>query len=105
MIKIYNPGEFTARYDPSDYIHGDAELVHRNPLISEILYFSKDFERWGTGIRQIYDECTENDVKVEFRKESSGFSTVFYRNPGHEGAFVGTTRNQFPEKVPRRFLR
>lgn len=96
-IKIYNPGEFTARFEPSDYIHGDAESVHRNPLISEILYFSKDVERWGTGIRRIYDECTENDVKVEFRKEKGGFSTVFYRSPGYEGAFVGTTGNQFPE--------
>ena len=79
-IKIYNPGEFTARYEPSDYIHGDAESVHRNPLISEILYFSKDVERWGTGIRRIYDECTENDVKVEFMKESGGFSIMFYRS-------------------------
>ncbi|MCK4459480.1 MAG: putative DNA binding domain-containing protein, partial [Methanosarcinales archaeon] len=33
-IKIYNPGEFTARFEPSDYIHGDAESVQRNPLIS-----------------------------------------------------------------------
>lgn len=59
-------------------------------------------ERWGTGIRRIYEECTENDVKVEFRKEKGGFSTVFYRSPGYGGAFVGTTGNQFPEKVPRR---
>jgi len=101
-IKIYNPGEFTARFEPSDYIHGDAESVQRNPLISEILYFSKDVERWGTGIRRIYEECTENDVKVEFRKERGGFSTMFYRSPEHEGAFVGTTGNRFPEEVPRR---
>jgi len=99
-IKIYNPGEFTARFEPSDYIHGDAESVQRNPLISEILYFSKDVERWGTGIRRIYEECTENDVKVEFRKERGGFSTVFYRSPEYERAFVGTTGNQFPEEVP-----
>jgi ATP-dependent DNA helicase RecG len=101
-IKIYNPGEFTARFEPSDYIHGDAESVHRNPLISEILYFSKDVERWGTGIRRIYDECTENDVKVEFKKEKGGFSTIFYRIPESGEDLVGTTVNQFPEKVPRK---
>ena len=104
-IKIYNPGEFTARYEPSDYIHGDAESVHRNPLISEILYFSKDVERWGTGIRRIYDECTENDVKVEFMKESGGFSIMFYRSDvgdlaEDEVCKVDTTRS--PRKSPRK---
>jgi len=74
-------------------------------LISEILYFSKDVERWGTGIRRIYDECTENDVKVEFKKEKGGFSTIFYRIPESGEDLVGTTVNQFPEKVPKKFLR
>jgi len=119
-IKIYNPGEFPARFEPSDYIRGNAESVHRNPLISEILYFSKDVERWGTGIKRIYDICKEHAVKVEFKKEKGGFSTVFYRTTSGEFADEGIdnglgkggegelekgmkdTGNQFPEKVPRK---
>ncbi|MCK5661510.1 MAG: transcriptional regulator, partial [Methanosarcinales archaeon] len=80
-IKIYNPGEFPSGFEPSDFIHGDAESVQRNPLISEILYYSKDIERWGSGIRRIYEECANNSVKVDFKKEMGGFSTTFYRTP------------------------
>lgn len=79
-IKIYNSGEFTARYEPSDYMHGDYESVHRNPLISEILYFSKDVDQWGMCIGWIYDEFTENYVKVEFSEENGVFSIIFYRS-------------------------
>jgi hypothetical protein len=72
-IKIYNPGEFTARYEPSDYIHGDAESVHRNPLISEILYFSKDVER---GVRAS-GGFTMNVRKMILRWSLGGKKAVF----------------------------
>jgi len=77
--KIYNPGEFPAGYEPEDFIKRDIEAIHRNPLIAELLYCSKDIEKWGTGMRRIYKDCFANKVKVEFQKEKGGFSTIFYR--------------------------
>lgn len=29
----------------------------RNHLIAEILYKSKEIERWGSGLKRIYEEC------------------------------------------------
>ncbi len=51
----------------------------RNPLIANILYLSKDIERWGSGIKRIHDACKEEKVKVEFKKLKSGFLVVFDR--------------------------
>lgn len=43
------------------------------------MYKSNDTETYSSGIRRIYEECTENQVKVEFRKEKIGFTIIFYR--------------------------
>lgn len=53
--------------------------MFRNPIIANILYKSNDTETYSSGIRRIYEECTENQVKVEFRKEKIGFTIIFYR--------------------------
>ena len=46
-----------------------AHSVFRNPIIANILYKSSDPETYSSRIRRIYEECTQNNVKVEFRKE------------------------------------
>lgn len=78
-IEIYNPGQFPEGYEPEDFIKGRAESILRNPLIANILYLSADIERWGSGLKRIYDACKDERVKVEFKKLKSGFSIVFYR--------------------------
>jgi ATP-dependent DNA helicase RecG len=78
-ITIYNPGEFPSGVEPQDFIMETADSMQRNPLIAEIMYYSKDIERWGTGIKRIHDECAKNSVKVDFKRCKGGFSVVFYR--------------------------
>lgn len=78
-VEIYNPGTFPEQYTPEDYIQNRAHSVFRNPIIANILYKSNDTETYSSGIRRIYEECTENQVKVEFRKEKIGFTIIFYR--------------------------
>ncbi len=51
----------------------------RNPLLANILYLSKDIEKWGSGLRRIFEECETNDVDIEFKTLKTGFCTVFYR--------------------------
>jgi len=36
-------------------------------LIAEILYKSKEIERWGSGLKRIYEERMADNVKVEFK--------------------------------------
>jgi len=78
-IEIYNPGKFTEDYSPEDFIRGYGKSVLRNRLIANVLYLSKDIEKWGSGLKRINDECIKNNVKVEFKKLKSGFSIIFYR--------------------------
>jgi ATP-dependent DNA helicase RecG len=78
-IEIYNPGTFPEGLKPEDYIQGDERSILRNPLIANVLYLSKDIEKWGSGLKRIYEECKSRDVKVEFRPLKTGFMTIFYR--------------------------
>ena len=78
-VEIWNPGTFPEGLTPEDFITGEEQSVLRNPLIAEILYKSKEIERWGSGLKRIYEECMADNVKVEFKDLKTGFSVVFYR--------------------------
>jgi ATP-dependent DNA helicase RecG len=78
-VEIYNPGDFPEGLNPQDFIEGYERSILRNPLISQVLYYSKDVERWGSGLKRIYEDCMKNHVKVEFNILKTGFLVVFYR--------------------------
>ena len=80
-IEIYNPGRFPEGLTPEDYIIGEERSVLRNPLIANVLYLSKDIEKWGSGLKRIHQECTSNGVEMEFKTLRTGFVTVFKRKP------------------------
>jgi len=80
-IEIYNPGTFPVGVTPDDYINGKGSSVHRNPLLAQIMYYSKDIERFGTGLMRIANACEEADVKYEFVSDNYGFRVIFYRPP------------------------
>lgn len=94
-VEIYNPGTFPEEYTPIDYIENKAHSIFRNPLIAEILYKSQDVDSYASGIKRMYDECTKNNVKLDFREEKIGFTIIFYRKDysymiGANGTKVGT---------------
>jgi len=78
-IEIYNPGTFPEGLTPQDFIERSERSVHRNPLLAQILYYPKDIESFGTGLRRIATACQEADVKVEFQMLKMGFAVVFER--------------------------
>lgn len=80
-IEIWNPGDFPYDFKPIDFVKKELPSVLRNPKIAKILYYNKKIEKWGSGLRRIYDECKENDVKVKFEILKYGFSVIFRRNP------------------------
>ena len=80
-IEIYNPGTFPIGVTPDDFIRGKGRSVHRNPLLAQIMYYSKDIERFGTGLKRIADECEDASVKYEFVSDNYGFTVIFYRPP------------------------
>ena len=79
-IEIYNPGAFPEGFTPEDFIKGKERSILRNPIIAETLYKSKEIEKWGSGLKRIFEECRSNKVRVEFETLKSGFLAVFYRD-------------------------
>ncbi len=78
-LEIYNPGRFPDEYSPADFIKGGERSVLRNPAIANALFLASDIERWGSGLKRIYDACHEAGVKVEFQPIKSGFLVVLHR--------------------------
>lgn len=78
-VEIYNPGTFPDGLTPQDFIDGEERSIKRNPLLAQLLYYTKDIESFGTGLRRIVLACEEAGVKVEFKLLKKGFAVVFYR--------------------------
>lgn len=78
-VEIYNPGAFPEGFEPQDFIDRPERPIRRNPQIARILYYSKDIESFGTGLKRIADSCESAGVKYEFKKLKSGFVVCFYR--------------------------
>ncbi|OQX21689.1 MAG: hypothetical protein BWK75_02600 [Candidatus Altiarchaeales archaeon A3] len=93
-VEIYNPGQFPEGYMPEYFIKHDEESILRNPLIAQVLYYGKDIEKWGSGLKRIYRECETNNVKVEFKQIKSGFKVVFYRRKIRHKSVEGLTQNR-----------
>ena len=79
-VEIYNPGTFPDGYDPQYFIEQPARPIRRNPLIARTLYYSKDIESFGTGLKRIADVCDDAGVRYEFQKLKNGFVVCFYRS-------------------------
>ena len=78
-IEISNPGHFTEEATPEDYIYRTEPSRPRNPLIAEIVFLSGEIERWGTGLKNVYEQCKEENIKVKFEDRKLAFFAVVYR--------------------------
>lgn len=78
-IEICNPGHFTEDATPEDYINKIEPSRPRNPLIAEIVFLSGEIEKWGTGIKNVYKKCQEENLKVKFEDRKTAFFVVIYR--------------------------
>jgi ATP-dependent DNA helicase RecG len=88
-VEIYNPGAFPVGLTPKDFIDGTGYSVKRNPLLAQLMYYTKDIESFGTGLKRISDACRIANVKVEFQEHKMGFAVMFYRADALTEAAVG----------------
>lgn len=79
-VEIYNPGTFPEGMEPQDFIDKAEGPIRRNPKIARILYYSKDIESFGTGLKRIAETCESAGVRYEFQKKKKGFVVCFYRS-------------------------
>lgn len=83
-VEIYNPGAFPEGYEPEYFIDRPSRPIRRNPKVARTLYYSKDIESFGTGLKRIAEVCNEAGVKYEFQKLQDGFVACFYRSSFEE---------------------
>lgn len=62
-------------------------------MIANTLFLSKDIEKWGSGIKRIYEACKQSGTKVNFEKTSTGFKVIFFR-PEDFGRLSGQLSGQ-----------
>lgn len=98
-VEIYNPGGFPEGLTPEDFLAGKERSILRNPLIAEILFRSKDIEKWGSGLKRIHDECNETRVKVTFELLKTGFLTTFSRLHQAKEGTKEKTKGKTKEKI------
>jgi ATP-dependent DNA helicase RecG len=99
-VEIYNPGTFPEGLKPQDFIDGIERSIKRNPLLAQLMYYSKDIESFGTGLRRISEACEAANVKVEFQLLKMGFAVVFYRPSENFDAESTKAPNKAPNKAP-----
>jgi ATP-dependent DNA helicase RecG len=87
-VEIYNPGTFPVGLTPADFIEGSELSVKRNPLLSHLMYYVRDIESFGTGLKRITDACDAAGVKVEFKMLKLGFAVIFYRPDEQNGKYT-----------------
>lgn len=78
-IEICNPGHFTEEATPEDYINKTEPSRPRNPLIAQTIYLSGEIEKWVSGIKNVYNKCKDDNLKVEFEDRKTAFFVVVYR--------------------------
>lgn len=78
-IEIYSAGQFPSGLEPDDFIKGAERSVQRNPLLAKILYYSRDVESFGTGLKRIDAACRRENIKVEFKMLKTGFVVIIYK--------------------------
>lgn len=106
-VEIYNPGAFPEGYDPQYFIDKPSRPIRRNPKIARTLYYSKDIESFGTGLKRIADVCDETGVKYEFQTLRDGFVVCFYRSSYQEstGKLLVSTDKVWVNESQERILR
>ena len=100
-IEIYNPGAFPAGYEPEDFISGRERPIRRNPLIAQTLYYSKNVESFGTGLKRIADACDAAGCKYKFEVLKSGFVVIFYRAVSDADDNLWGDTLRYPQDTPQ----
>ena len=94
FLDITSHGSFPIGMTPEMFIEDDMAPVRRNPLLTRLLYYSKDMEGFATGLKRIHELCEGARVRVEYECGGSYFRVRFYRrqaNSTQPGTQPGTS--------------
>lgn len=77
-VVIVNPGNFPPQLT-IDSIRMRHESYPYNKKIAQVLYLTKNLEKWGTGANRMIDLCREQGVPEPEWKVENGTVTIIFR--------------------------
>ena len=79
-VEIVNPGKFPPQLTPVS-IKKRHESYPYNKKIAQVLYLTKNLEKWGTGTNRIIDLCREQHVAEPIWSAENGTVTITFKRP------------------------
>ena len=101
-VEISSPGTLYANLSEDEMMHGISRL--RNPLLAEGFHKLGIIERWGGGVRRIYDLCREKGIPAPVYRIGDDSITIVFSRPGPDDVQHKTTTHRektslSPEKL------
>ena len=91
-VEIVNTGVFPPQLT-ADTIRMTHESYPYNKKIAQVLYLTKNLEKWGTGANRMIDLCREQGVPEPEWKVGNGTVTIIFRRPQIAGASNNSNDN------------
>lgn len=91
-VEIVNPGVFPPQLTV-DNIRMTHESYPYNKKIAQVLYLTKNLEKWGTGANRMIDLCREQSVPEPEWKVENGTVTIIFRRPQIAGTLNNSNDN------------
>lgn len=88
-VEIVNPGKFPPQLT-TDSIRLTHESYPYNKKIAQVLYLTKNLEKWGTGTNRIIDLCRKQGVPEPEWKIANGTVTIIFKRPQVSSTNVST---------------
>ena len=83
-IEFYTPGGLPGHLTKEQLLQGSCSKL-RNPLLADIFHRMKIVERWGSGIRRIFDSFREAGLPLpEYKVDESSVTVVVHREYSSE---------------------
>jgi len=97
-VEIVNPGKFPPQLTVES-IRMSHESYPYNKKIAQVLYLTKNLEKWGTGANRMIELCKEQGVPEPEWKVENGTVTVIFKRLSLNQDSEGTS-----EKLHRNFI-
>lgn len=106
-VEIVNPGKFPPELT-TDSIKKSHESYPYNKKIAQVLYLTKNLEKWGTGANRMIELCKEQGVEEPEWKVENGTVTVIFKRPSSgpsPGQMADAALQKTPEELYRNFTK
>ena len=108
-VELVNPGTFPPQLT-EESIRSNHESYPYNKRIAQVLYLTKNLEKWGTGANRMIDLCREQGVPEPEWKVGNGTVSIIFKRPfvtlANEESSVDSHRNfiETSQKKCKKFI-